>query len=109
MLLRGPEEEEFEEIFRRFCTAKKLAYPSSLVTYLVDRYYRQTGKPMRRCHPRDILSHAIDMIHFDRLPYALTEEVLDRAFESCFVQDSEEEDNNYAPVVTMPRAMTAYA
>jgi hypothetical protein len=109
MLLRGPEEEEFEEIFRRFCTAKKLAYPSSLVTYLVDRHYRQTGKPMRRCHPRDILSHAIDMIHFDRLPYALTEEVLDRAFESCFVQDSEEEDNNYAPVVTMPRAMTAYA
>jgi hypothetical protein len=111
MLLRGPEEQEFEEIFRRYCTSKKLSYPSSLVTYLLDRHYRDSGKAMRRCHPRDILSHAIDLIHFEKLPYALTEEVLDRAFESCFVKDSEDDDASYAPVVTMPtpKAMPAWA
>src|SRR5215472_11540168 len=109
MLLRGPVEEEFEEIFRRFCTAKKLSYPSALVTYLLDKHYRHSGKPMRRCHPRDILSHAIDLMHFEKLPYVLNEEVLDRAFESCFVVDSEEGDASYAPVVTMPGAMPAYA
>jgi len=111
MLLRGPEEQEFEEIFRRYCTSKKLAYPSSLVTYLLDRHYRESGKAMRRCHPRDILSHAIDLIHFEKLPYALTEEVLDRAFESCFVKDSEDDDASYAPVVTMPapKAVPAWA
>ena len=32
----------------------------------------------------------------------LTEDILDRAFESCFVRDAEEEDATYAPVVTMP-------
>jgi hypothetical protein len=64
---------------------------------------------MRRCHPRDILSHAIDLIHFEKLPYMLNEEVLDRAFESCFVEDSEEDDAGYAPVVTMPKAKHAYA
>jgi hypothetical protein len=109
MLLRGPEEQEFEEIFRRFCTAKKLNYPSSLVTYLIEKHYQPTGKPMRRCHPRDILSHAIDLIHFEKLPYVLNEEVLDRAFESCFVQDAEDEDATYAPVVTISKPMTAYA
>src|SRR5947208_14514770 len=31
MLLKGPEEREFEEIFRRFCTAKKLNYHGGLV------------------------------------------------------------------------------
>ena len=64
---------------------------------------------MRRCHPRDILGHAIDIIHFDKLPFELTEDVLDRAFESCFVQGSEDEDATYCPVVTMPKPMPAYA
>jgi hypothetical protein len=64
---------------------------------------------MRRCHPRDILSHAIDLIHFEKMPYRLTEEVLDLAFGSCFVQDAEEEDATYSPVVTMPKQMAAYA
>jgi predicted ATPase with chaperone activity len=111
MLLRGPEEQEFEEIFRRFCASKQLVYPGSIVRYLLENHYRETGKAMRRCHPRDILSHAIDLIHFEKLPYVLTEEVLDRAFESCFVQDNEEDDGSYAPVVTMPapKAMPAYA
>jgi len=109
MLLRGPEEQEFEEIFRRFCSSKKLSYPSALVSYLIDRHYRPTRKPMRRCHPRDILTHAIDLIHFEKLPYMLNEDVIDRAFESCFVQDAEEEDATYTPVVTMRKAMPAYA
>jgi predicted ATPase with chaperone activity len=109
MLLRGPEENEFEEIFRRFCTAKKLNYPSALVSYMIERHYMPTGKPMRRCHPRDILSHAIDLIHFEKLPYVLNEDVIDRAFESCFVQEAEAEDATYAPVVTMPKPMPAYA
>jgi predicted ATPase with chaperone activity len=108
MLLRGPEQQEFEEIFRRYCTSKRLNYPSSLVTYLVEQHYHRARKPMRRCHPRDILSHAIDLIHFEKLPYALNEEVLDRAFESCFVQDAEDEDAAYSPVVTMPKPKPAY-
>ena len=109
MLLRGPEKQEFEEIFRRFCSAKKLSYPSALVSYLIEQHYQPTGKPMRRCHPRDILSHAIDLIHFEKLPYVLNENLIDRAFESCFVQDAEEEDKTYSPVVTMPKPMSAYA
>ncbi len=44
---------------------------------------------MRRCHPRDLLSHAIDLIHFEGLPFRLTEDLMDRAFEGCFVQDEE--------------------
>ena len=64
---------------------------------------------MRRCHPRDILSHAIDLIHFEKLPYSLNERVIDRAFASCFVQDPDEDDATYAPVVTMPKPMSAYA
>ena len=90
MLLKNPAASEFIEIFRKFCAAKKLPYPQDLPERFVHTYYQRTGKPMRRCHPRDVLSHALDLIHFEKLPYALTDDVIARAFESCFVQDTEE-------------------
>ena len=90
MLMRSPDESEFKQIFKSFCTSRELPCPAGLVDTFIAKYYRPTGKPFRRCHPRDVLSHAIDLIHFEKLPFQLTEELLDRAFESCFVQDVEE-------------------
>jgi hypothetical protein len=37
-----------------------------------------------------VLSHAIDLIQFEKLPYRLTDDLLDRAFESCFLEESGE-------------------
>ncbi len=53
----------------------------------VEKHYVQGGKRFRRCHPRDVISHAIDIIHFESLPMALNEDVLDRAFQSCFAEN----------------------
>jgi predicted ATPase with chaperone activity len=89
MFLRNPTEAEFTEIFERFCASQGLDCPPSLVDRFVERHYRRTGKPMRRCHPRDVISHAVDLIHFERMPYDLTDEILDRAFESCFLESAE--------------------
>jgi hypothetical protein len=62
-----------------------------VVLKLLERRYRATGKRLRRCHPRDILAHAVDLIRFERLPLVLTDEVLDHAFEGCFtVSDFDE-------------------
>jgi hypothetical protein len=55
----------------------------------MDKHYRKAAKPMRRCHPRDVITHAIDLIRFERRDYFLTEDVLDRAFESCFLEAKE--------------------
>jgi len=90
LLLRSPSEEEFTEIFERFCDSKKLPYTGDLIEGFIDRHYRPAAKEFRRCHPRDLLTHALNLIHFEKLPYELTTGLLDRAFESCFVQDEEE-------------------
>ena len=87
MLMRNPSEEEFEQIFHGYCESRELPYPPGIVRRFIDGYYKIMGKPFRRCHPRDILSHALDLINFERLPYELTDELLGRAFESCFVED----------------------
>lgn len=89
MLLRSPDETEFIEIFRRFCVSKALACPPSLAAGFAEKHYRGGRKAFRRCQPRDVISHAIDIIHFEKLPHELTEDLLDRAFASCFTEEVE--------------------
>jgi len=102
MLLRGPSEGEFTQIFEGFCAKNKIPCPAGLPQRFIERYYRNTGKTFRRCHPRDVLSHALNLIHFEKLPFELNDEILGRAFESCFVQ---EQDGEPAPQTASPVAV----
>jgi hypothetical protein len=63
--------------------------PAGLAARFLQSHDRRAGKALRRCHPRDALSHALNLIHFEKLPCQLTEQLLHRAFESCFVQDQQ--------------------
>jgi len=89
MLLRSPDTEEFAEIFKRFCESRDLHSDNALISRFIAKHYNSAAKPFRRCHPRDVLSHAIDLINFEKLPFQLTDDVLDRAFESCFLEETE--------------------
>ena len=99
MLLRGPAENEFIRIFESFCTTRKLPYTRDLIVRFIEKHYKKSGKVFRRCHPRDVLTHAMNLIHFEKLPVALNDEILDRAFESCFVQDQQDEAPIEAPIL----------
>lgn len=85
MMLKSPHEVEFREIFFRFCRDKQL--PCDVETYenFVQQHYFDADRRMRRCHPRDVITKAIDLIKFERVPYQLTDDVLNRAFEANFV------------------------
>lgn len=89
MLLRSPDEDEFAAIFRRFCESHELGSDKELISRFIAKHYKRSGKCFRRCHPRDVLSHAIDLIQFEKLPFRLTDDLLDRAFESCFLEETE--------------------
>ena len=86
MFLRSPDENEFYTIFRSYCESRDLPPHPNMIGKFIERHYTRTGKAFRRCHPRDLISQVIDHIHFRRLPFELTEELLDRAFEGCFLQ-----------------------
>ncbi|HSP66102.1 MAG TPA: hypothetical protein VLN48_00150 [Bryobacteraceae bacterium] len=87
MFLRSPGKSEFVQIFERFIQTRMLDCDPSVIEGFVDKHYVQGGKRYRRCHPRDVISHAVDIINFESLPKELTEDVLDRAFDSCFVEN----------------------
>ena len=90
ILVRGPAENEFVRIFESFCASHNLACSREMIGRFIERHYRRTGKVFRRCHPRDVLTHALDLMHFEKLPMSLNDHVLDRAFENCFVQEQSE-------------------
>jgi len=85
MLLQSPGASEFAEIFRRVCLKRGLECSPAQIQRFIDTHYLKTGKRFRRCQPGDTISHAIDLINFEQAPMQLTDDILDRAFESCFV------------------------
>ncbi len=92
MFLRSPKQPEFSIIFERYAESQKLECPPGLVERFIQKHYVDGGAKFRRCHPRDVISHAIDVINFESLPMRLTDEVLDQAFCSCFVESMEVND-----------------
>jgi DNA-binding MarR family transcriptional regulator len=92
MFLGSPSEAEFAEIFEQFCKKQDLPFSPNLIGRFLTKFYRGGKKKMRRCHPRDVITHAIDIIRFERLEWALSEEVLDHAFRSCFTTVNHFED-----------------
>jgi hypothetical protein len=63
---------------RELLLGPRPACSREMSTRFVQKFYLDTGG-CRRCQPRDVLSHAIDLIQFERLPFQLTEDLLERA------------------------------
>ncbi len=85
MYMQNPSPEEYANIFHGYCRKLKIECSPALLAQVVDAHYTKTGRKFRRCHPRDVLNVAIDLIRFEKLPYVLTKELLNRAFELKFV------------------------
>ncbi|HEY3837556.1 MAG TPA: hypothetical protein VGL72_13330 [Bryobacteraceae bacterium] len=92
MFVQNPDRQEFVEIFHRVCEQNHLECPRELLDDFINRHYVKTGMRFRRCHPRDVISHAIDFINFRERPYELTQDVLDHSFGSCFISDPADDE-----------------
>jgi predicted ATPase with chaperone activity len=79
-----PSREEFHLLFEMFAQSQDLEYRSDAVEYLVEKHYVATGRPLRRCQPRDLLTHIINYCEYHDLPVAMDDEYLDRAVDVYF-------------------------
>jgi hypothetical protein len=95
MFMRNPTVEEYIDIFERVCRDQNLHCPRERLNAFVRERYFHSRRPMRRCHPRDVISHAVDLMSFEELAPELTTDVLARAWESTFVSDSMEDVVQY--------------
>jgi hypothetical protein len=82
-----PSLEEFSKIFELNCVRRNLKFHQVMVAYLQRRHYGPARRPMRACHPRDILDQVTALCRYRGIQPSITRELLDRACESYFVDE----------------------
>jgi len=84
ILVHDPTESEFRQLLDVAAESLKVALPAGSVEHLVRRAYREGGRPMRFCHPRDLLMQIANQAAYQRRPAVATPEAWDRAVASYF-------------------------
>jgi predicted ATPase with chaperone activity len=79
-----PSEAEFRSLFEVMGPKLDVAYQPAAVDYLVDTYYKKTGRPFRFCHPRDLLLQVRNFCQYQNCPAQMSNEHFDRAVENYF-------------------------
>jgi hypothetical protein len=74
-----PSEDEFRRLFATLATKMGFAFRPEITEHLLEKHYRQTGRPIRFCHPRDILQQVKNLCDFHGLKYELNETAIDVA------------------------------
>jgi predicted ATPase with chaperone activity len=81
----NPTVDHYREIFQRVAFSKDIEYDEQAVNYLLQEYYVKPNRPLRSCHPRDILDQISDIARFRGAPPKLTKEFVDQACLGYFV------------------------
>lgn len=82
-----PTLDRFTRIFELNCRNRKLRFHPVMVAYLQRRHYRPTGRPMRACHPRDLLEQVTALCRYQGREPIVTRELLDAACAAYFVDE----------------------
>src|SRR5207249_7950902 len=53
--VEDPSLEHFTQIFELNCRTRNLRFHQVMVAYLQRRHYAPNNRPMRACHPRDLI------------------------------------------------------
>ena len=80
-----PTTDEFSQIFDLNCKRRNLRFHQVMVAYLQRRHYAPSGRPLRSCHPRDLLDQVTALCRYRGIEPVITRELLDAACASYFV------------------------
>ncbi len=84
ILVEDPSEDEFHRLFIHYAADIKIEYRRSVVEHLLATHYRGGDRPMRRCHPRDLLNQLRNYCAYREVPLEMTNAYLDLAVRSYF-------------------------
>ncbi len=82
--IEDPQYDEFHELFEIYADRFECEYLPDVVDELIERHYRQAGRAMRRCHPRDLLTQIRNYCAYNELPMEMRDEYFDRVVKSYF-------------------------
>ncbi|HEV3236443.1 MAG TPA: ATPase [Gemmataceae bacterium] len=79
-----PDEEEFHRLFKLASPGLGFIYDPNVVEYLLATHYRPLQRPMRRCHPRDLLMQVHNYCSYNDLPMELNSSHFDLIVDNYF-------------------------
>jgi SpoVK/Ycf46/Vps4 family AAA+-type ATPase len=80
-----PTVEQFTQIFELNCQKRQMPFHKVMVAYLQRRHYSPHGRPLRACHPRDLLDQVSAMCRYRGIEPTISRELLDAACAAYFV------------------------
>jgi hypothetical protein len=80
-----PSLDQFTRIFEMNCERRQLRFHQVMVAYLHRRHYRPGGRPLRACHPRDLIDQITALCRYRGVKPVITRELIDAACTSYFV------------------------
>ncbi|MBN1874109.1 MAG: AAA family ATPase [Anaerolineae bacterium] len=84
--VNNPNWKEYAEIFKRVAEGKNIPVADASLAYLIQEHYIKPRRLPRSCHARDILDQIIDIANYLNVRPTLSQELIDRAAESYFVE-----------------------
>jgi Mg-chelatase subunit ChlI len=82
--VHGPEEREFVDLFTELANKSGCTCDSDAIVRLIEHHYRAVHRPLRYCHPRDLLRQVKNFCEFHGRPLAVTRETLEVAVTNYF-------------------------
>ena len=82
--VKDPSPSEFAKLFEAACRSLGCRFVPEAVHYLVQTHYRPQRRPLRRCHPRDLLSQIKSYCAYHGRPLELRPDYLDRVVKGYF-------------------------
>jgi hypothetical protein len=83
--VEDPTVDEFTRIFELNCQQRKMRFHQVMVAYLQRRHYGPAGRPLRACHPRDLLDQIAALCRYRGIEPVITRDLIDAACKSYFV------------------------
>jgi DNA-binding MarR family transcriptional regulator len=81
---------EYAAIWRQVCDERGIEFDAEVLKYVLEELYAKSHQPLLPCHPRDLLSMAVDQARYLGNGNQITKEMLDIAWQSYFVQIEDE-------------------
>jgi hypothetical protein len=85
--VRDPSEYQWRQIWRLVCRGRGVEYEDAGIDYLVEKWYRPTGRPFRMCQPRDILDQLISIAKYNMEKVSFTPDLIDAGCATYFVSN----------------------
>ncbi|MCB0178627.1 MAG: ATP-binding protein [Anaerolineae bacterium] len=79
-----PSETQYYQIFTTASEARGLEFNEEAYTYLIQKYYHDMDRPLRACHPRDLIKQMAMMSKYRGKPSIMTKELVDQAARTYF-------------------------